>query len=250
MADIILESRYPVVLTGAGMSTESGIPDFRSPETGLWEKMDPEDFTIESFTSDPARIYELSYGFFQDILDAKPNTGHKVLGELQARGIIKMIITQNIDSLHQKGGAYRVLEVHGSLSRGVCLECEKKINMGQVLKAVNEGQNPPLCTECNSLIKPDIVLFGEQLPEAFEIARKEVLKSDCLIIIGSSLEVAPVCFLPRLSKNILIINKGRTSVDDSSKVLVRKKAGEALSMLWEEISSREFVRTGLGGVNF
>jgi NAD-dependent deacetylase len=233
-ARILKAARHTVVLTGAGISTESGIPDFRSPGTGLWEKEDPEDFTIDSFSRDPGAFYHRIRPLLAIINKAEPNDGHKVLAELEQRGRIKSTITQNIDSLHQSAGSRRVLEVHGTFKTGTCQSCRQKNDLADLLFLLDRGEEPD-CPQCGGVIKPDVVLFGEEMPDDFQRAHRETLKSDCMLVVGSSLQVAPVGFLPRYSKNLLIINRGTTPYDEAARVVIRSSAGQALKGILEEL---------------
>lgn len=233
-ARILREAKYAVALTGAGISTESGIPDFRSPGTGLWEKEDPAGFTIDSFYLDPRAFYRRILPLLQLIEQAQPNEGHKALAMLEGSGTIKAVITQNIDGLHQTAGSARVFEVHGSFKKGTCLSCHRKNNLALLTDALARGEEP-VCLDCGGAVKPDVTLFGEELPPAFQLTRREALKSDCMLVVGSSLQVAPVGYLPRYSKNLLIINRGDTPYDDLARVVICRSAGEVLPLLVKEL---------------
>lgn len=233
-AEILKEAQYAVVLTGAGISTESGIPDFRSPGTGLWEKEDPEDFTIQRFFADPAGFYRRIKPLLDKIKEARPNTGHVALSRMEEMGVIKTVITQNVDSLHQAAGSKRVLEVHGTFATGSCIDCRQQAVLDDLLFLLEEGADPA-CAACGGAIKPDVTLFGESMPADFKTAHQEVLRSDCLLVVGSSLQVAPVAFLPRYSNNLMIINRGTTPFDDAARLVFRTPAGETLSAILDEL---------------
>lgn len=233
-AELLSSANHGVALTGAGISTESGIPDFRSPGTGLWEREDPEDFTIESFERDPHSFYRRIHPLLQLINQARPNHGHHALVTLEMRGIIKTIITQNVDGLHQKAGSRNVLEVHGSFQKGTCYDCGKK-NELEDLNALLTNKKDPNCSYCGGIVKPDVTLFGEQMPDEFQLAHREALKCDCMLVVGSSLQVAPVGFLPRYTQNLLIINKGTTPYDEHARVVIREPSGLVLPKIVEEI---------------
>jgi NAD-dependent deacetylase len=188
-ARLIKQSRKTIVLTGAGISTESGIPDFRSPGRGLWENLDP----------------------------------MEVLSEMEKEGIIFGVITQNIDNLHQKAGSKNVFEVHGNTREGSCLRCGKKVSFEILEEKVNKKQIPPCCDDCNGVLRPDVVLFGDPMPYAFDLALKEVKSSDLLIVIGSSLTVSPVNFLPDMVRHLIIINATETPYDYKADVVIREK---------------------------
>jgi NAD-dependent deacetylase len=233
-ARIIRQARYTVVLTGAGISTESGIPDFRSPGTGLWEKEDPEDFTIESFNRDPQAFYLRMLPLLRIINDASPNRGHKAIAAMEARGVVQTVITQNVDNLHQEAGSRNVLEVHGSLKTGTCLSCGQKNTLHDIVFFLERGDNLT-CSHCSGMLKPDVTLFGEDMPPAFDKAHKEAMRCDCMLVVGSSLQVAPVGYLPRYSKNLLILNRGTTPYDEMARVVIRSPAGEVLDGILEAI---------------
>lgn len=238
-ADLIFDSRYCVVLTGAGISTESGIPDFRSAGTGLWETVDPmEALSTRTLTRNPEVLYNLCFKMYEAGETAQPNTAHEVLAKLQEKGLVKTLITQNIDNLHQRAGSTGVLEIHGSLQLGVCRKCGKKAPMLNLIDKVRkENQIPPLC-ECGGVLKPDITLFGESLPNDFTLAQQEASGADLMIVIGSSLIVSPANYLPNLCPNLIIINKGSTHCDPKAKVVIHEKAGPTMDKIWQEIEKR------------
>lgn len=233
-AQVIHGARYAVVLTGAGISTESGIPDFRSPGTGLWETEDPDDFTIDSFQRDPHAFYRRMRPLLDLINKACPNEGHKVLAEMEGRGMIQAVITQNIDGLHQLAGSRRVLEVHGTFRTATCRSCRQKNSIADLLFFLDRGEEPD-CPHCGGSCKPDVVLFGEDMPRAFQEAHKEAMRCDCMIVVGSSLQVLPVGHLPRYSKELIIINRGTTPYDEDARVVFRASASEALRQVLTEL---------------
>ena len=234
-AQLLATANYAVALTGAGISTESGIPDFRSPGTGLWEREDPEDFTIESFNRDPHSFYRRIHPLLQVIQKALPNEGHRTLAALEAQGVLKSIITQNVDGLHQQAGSRNVLEVHGTFKKGTCHNCHKKNELADLDLLLTKGKDPD-CTHCGGIVKPDVTLFGEQMPEAFQLAHREALKCDCMLVVGSSLQVAPVGFLPRYAKNLVIINRGTTPYDEEA-LVIREASGEVLPKIVAELEN-------------
>ena len=195
----IATSKHCVALTGAGISTESGIPDFRGPK-GLWRKYDPEDFTLRSFLSNPAKYWRLHLEIFAGLDRAKPNPAHFALAELERLGKLKCVITQNVDGLHQKAGSRHVVELHGNLGKARCLSCGREYPMGEVEGRVAGGENPPKCS-CGGLLKPTVVFFEEPLPfEAFRKAEEEALKCDLMLVVGTSAVVYPAAELPYLAK--------------------------------------------------
>ena len=196
ISELIKSSNKTMVLTGAGISTESGIPDFRSPGTGLWENIDPmEVLSTTVLYNNPERFYKEGFNILLDMMDAKPNKAHNILAEMESLNLIHGIITQNIDNLHQKAGSKYVLEVHGNTREGSCMDCGNTVSINELSHKVNSGEIPPKCNICGGILRPDVILFGDMLPEAFNIAYKEVETSDLLIVIGSSLMVAPVNYL-------------------------------------------------------
>ncbi len=238
VAELLMECSYTVVLTGAGVSTESGIPDFRSPDSGLWNRINPELFTIQGFKADPAQFYNLGRDFFNTINNARPNETHKALGLLQQRGIVKTIITQNVDGLHQKGDARRVLEIHGSMRTASCIFCHLQVPMEEVISDVAEGLMPPLCPECGEPVKPDVTLFGEAMPPAYAEALEEAGKADFILVIGSSMQVSPANMLPGLCKNIAIINRSRTFYDDKARVAIHSSTSHAMVKILNIVEDR------------
>jgi NAD-dependent deacetylase len=229
LADLIIEAQPCVVLTGAGVSTESGIPDFRSP-TGIWARYDPMEYaTIDAFRRDPAKVWDF-YSKRLDVLeDAKPNAAHLALAELERRGLVEAVITQNIDRLHELAGSREVIEVHGSIRTSSCLSCGHREELERVLELLPL----PVCERCGAVLKPDVVMFGELLPEreldrAFALARRARL----LLVVGSSLEVYPVAGLPEealaAGAKLAIVNRDPTPYDRRADVLVDAAAGETL----------------------
>jgi len=223
------------VLTGAGVSTESGIPDFRSPGSGLWTMIDPELFTIQGFKANPGAFYELGAPFFRQIEAAEPNETHSVLAELEKRGLVRAVITQNVDGLHQKGGSKKVFEIHGSLKSASCIHCRRQVSINDVIADVEEGLLPPLCVECGEPLKPDVVLFGEPLSPDYGEALDEAGKADLIMVIGSSMQVSPANQLPALCDNLVIINRAPTFYDQQAKVVVNESTSMVMRLLLEEL---------------
>jgi NAD-dependent deacetylase len=224
----LLRERQPcVVLTGAGISTESGIPDFRSP-TGIWAQYDPMEYaTIEAFRRDPEKVWEFYALRLDALARAEPNAGHLALAELERRGVVQAIVTQNIDGLHQRAGSKDVVEVHGSIRTAECLECGATAPLEQPM---------PRCPACAALMKPGVVMFGELLPPtAMERAVELAQGAGLLLVVGSTLEVYPVAGLPQetLASGgaLAIVNRGATPYDEMADVRVDAGAGETLSTL-------------------
>lgn len=240
LAALIRERQPCVVLTGAGISTESGIPDFRSPG-GLWSEFDPYDYaSIDSFRRDPARSWAFYGPRLRFLADAEPNAGHRALAELERRGLVQALVTQNIDTLHERAGSRDVIEVHGSIRRAVCLRCGMQELLAQVLVQLADGRPAPLCPACGEVLKPDVVMFGDLLPEraigrAAELARRAGL----LLVVGSSLEVFPVAGLPAETLEaggaLAIVNRGPTPYDGRSTLLLDGGAGEILGAVVSEL---------------
>jgi NAD-dependent deacetylase len=240
LADLIRERGPAVVLTGAGISTESGIPDFRSP-TGIWAKYDPQEYaTIEAFQADPGKVWSFYALRFRALTEAEPNAGHTALAQLEQTGRVKAVVTQNIDLLHERAGSRDVVEVHGSIRTSTCPGCGARYGLDEVLRLL-ERDAAPRCGECGAVVKPDVVFFGELLREdaidrAYELARSARL----LLVVGSTLEVWPVSQLPEETRAaggvVAIVNKGPTSFDDRAAVKIEGSAGETLAALVERLA--------------
>lgn len=239
LAELIRERQPCVVLSGAGISTESGIPDFRSP-TGIWAKYDPMEYaTISAFRRDPVKVWEFYALRFRVLTEAEPNPGHLALAELERRGLVRAIVTQNIDGLHQRAGSQDVVEVHGSIRSASCLACGETIPLEDVVAALETAPAPP-CPRCGEILKPDVVMFGELLPEgAMERASELARDAGVLLVVGSTLEVYPVAALPEdtlaAGGELAIVNRGRTPYDGRAAVTVDGSAGETLSRLVETL---------------
>jgi NAD-dependent deacetylase len=236
----LIEAHGPcVVLTGAGISTESGIPDFRSP-TGVWAQYDPMEYaTIDAFLEDPVKVWDF-YGKRLAMLDsAQPNEGHRALAELENRGWVRAVVTQNIDRLHERAGSRALVEVHGSIRTSSCLACGTVVPFAEVVALLPV----PACPNCGRILKPDVVMFGELLPEA-AIARATQLASQAgvLLVVGSSLEVYPVAGLPletlAAGGALAIVNRGSTPFDARASVTIDGSAGETLRALAEALPER------------
>ena len=189
---LLKRARNAVALTGAGVSTESGIPDFRGKD-GLWSRYDPIEYgTMGAFLADPEKVWRM-LATLLDVVDAEPNTGHKGLAYLEEKGLLTGIITQNIDSLHHKGGSTNVVEFHGSLETFSCLSCGDSYSLDHV----KEKSLPPHCSSCNAILKPDIVFFDERIPETVLFNTQQMLASaDLLMVVGTSCQVMPAAAIP------------------------------------------------------
>jgi NAD-dependent deacetylase len=224
----LLRQRQPcVVLTGAGISTESGIADFRSP-SGIWAQYDPMEYaTIDAFRRDPQKVWEFYALRLDALARAEPNAGHLALAELERRGLVQAVVTQNIDGLHQRAGSKDVIEVHGSIRTAECLECGETAPLERAA---------PQCPRCGALMKPGVVMFGELLPVAeMERAVGLAQQAGLLLVVGSTLEVYPVAALPQETLSaggaLAVVNRGPTPYDGMADVRIDAGAGETLSTL-------------------
>lgn len=231
-----------VVLTGAGVSTESGIPDFRSP-TGIWAEVDPMEYaSLRAFREDPEKVWGFYAARIDMLTGAEPNEAHRALAELERRGLVSAVVTQNIDLLHTRAGSENVVEVHGSIRTASCLDCGQVYPLAAPAK---QGAPPPVSTflprcECGGILKPDVVFFGELLPQeaidrAYELARSAAL----MLVVGSALEVHPVADLPletlRSGGSLAIVNRGETTLDGRAELKIDGSAGETLSAVLAEV---------------
>jgi NAD-dependent deacetylase len=240
LAALVRDRQPCVVLTGAGISTESGIPDFRSP-TGIWAEYDPMEYaTIAAFRRDPVKVWDFYARRFDVLSSAEPNVGHLALAQLERTGLVEGIVTQNIDGLHESAGSREVIEVHGSIRTSSCLECGERVPLERVVHALRRAP-APACPACGAILKPDVVMFGELLPDgvlerALELARRAGL----LLVVGSSLEVAPVGRLPdetlAAGGTLAIVNRGPTTYDELASVRIDGAAGETLAGLARSLS--------------
>jgi NAD-dependent deacetylase len=223
LADMLRESTSTVVLTGAGVSVPSGIPDFRTPGTGLWENVDPMEVAhIDAFHADTARFWRYYRPRFHELGAKEPNQAHRALAELEERGLVDAVITQNIDRLHRAAGSKRVIEVHGSIETSSCTSCGESVGIDEVDELFAEG-DVAFCRDCGSKVKPDVVLFGEFLPEqAMAEATALCEDADLILCVGSSLEIYPVAGLPSVALNrgarLAIVTKGPTPYDRDAAV--------------------------------
>jgi NAD-dependent deacetylase len=247
-AKIMVASKKLIVFTGAGMSTESSIPDFRGPG-GLWTRYDPVKVaSIDAFRSDPKAWWEWISSLGSDVLEAAPNKGHLAIAELEKLGKIDCVITQNIDGLHQRAGNSCVLELHGSVATAKCTQCRSSYPREYVMDLIKMGEMPPRCDVCSGILKLDVVLFGEPLPQiVFREATERSNDCDAMLVAGSSLVVYPAAVLPKLAKDhgakIIMVNLEPTDFDKECDVVIRGKVGGILPKLVEackaEISAKK-----------
>jgi NAD-dependent deacetylase len=230
LAELIVGRQPCVVLSGAGVSTESGIPDFRSA-SGIWARYDPMEYaTIDAFRRNSEKVWNFYSKRLGVLTEAEPNPAHIALAELERRGLVEALITQNVDRLHERAGSVNVIEVHGSLRTSSCLDCGHRESFERVVELLPV----PHCERCGSVLKPDVVMFGELLPEAeidraFELARRAAL----FLVVGSSLEVYPVAGLPEEALGagaaLAIVNNSPTPYDRRAALKIEAPAGATLS---------------------
>lgn len=235
-AKALLENaNYAICLTGAGISTESGIPDFRS-DRGYYNTMIPEEaLSVGVLESDPERFYSEGYRIIQDLEGKKPNPAHIALAHLQKAGIIHEIVTQNIDDLHQQAGAENVLQVHGDASSARCTVCGREMDFAAFDELVQQGDIPPKCPNCGHTMRTNVVLFGDAMPPAFDAAMQAAERVDVMIVVGSSLQVMPVAYLPRMVEHLILVNKGTTPYDYQADVVFKGAASDVLVELERRI---------------
>jgi NAD-dependent deacetylase len=245
-AGSIADADTALAMSGAGVSTASGLPDFRSAN-GLWERYDPDDFHISRFRSDPKEFWTTYVQIAEELHGegVDPNPAHTSLAALEQNGHIEAIITQNVDGLHQDAGSENVVELHGNGQRVVCPECHTKYDTETIIERINNGDMPPRCEQCNSVLKPDVVLFGEQLPEhAFYRAHAISQRCDTFLVVGSSLTVEPAAGLPEMAANrgatLIIVTHDRTPLSDRAEYDFRADVTDVLPRLREDINEYEF----------
>ena len=231
------QSRYAIVLTGAGISVESGIPDFRSEE-GLWSKYDPMEFGhILSFQSDPAKVWGMLLEMDQLLTEAEPNPAHYALAHLEEQGIVRVVVTQNVDSLHQRAGSRRVVEYHGHNRTLTCNECRQRFSR----ETVSLENLPPLCG-CGGPLRPDYVFFGEDIPrQAYQEAQAAAHDCDLIMVVGTSATVAPASYLPLIAKKrgafVLEINPSKTDLTfQLTDLHIAESAGKALPAIIDALN--------------
>jgi NAD-dependent deacetylase len=237
---LIQSSKHITVLTGAGISTPSGIPDFRTSESGLWEKTDPmQAISLSRFLQNPDLFYQWLFPFAKQLQQAKPNTAHLVLAKMQARNMLSAVITQNIDDLHNVAGSEQVIELHGNIKNWQCLNGHPLKQNGSIFTTYCETGEKPTCPVCASILKPTIVFFEEALPyEAWEAAHQQASHCDLMIVIGSSLVVGPANELPYIAlqhgAKLVIVTLSDTPLDAYASVVINHDAAETLSQ-WENL---------------
>jgi NAD-dependent deacetylase len=232
LAELIRARQPCVVLTGAGVSTESGVPDFRSPG-GLWAEFDPLEYgSIDAFRRDPLKVWSFYSPRVRMLTEAEPNPAHRALAELERLGLVRAVVTQNIDLLHERAGNREVVEVHGSIRTSSCPGCGERYPLERVIELL-DGSEAPACPACGAVLKPDVVFFGELLPaEAIDRALRLAREAALLLVVGSALEVYPVAGLPLetlgAGGELAIVNQGPTPLDGRATLRIGEKAGEVL----------------------
>lgn len=234
-AELIWRAHHLTVLTGAGISTSSGIPDFRSPESGLWRTFNPLQVASSyMFRIRPQLFFEWIRPFVRTLLDATPNAAHLALAQLEKMGRLQSIITQNIDNLHQKAGSRNVIEVHGHIRQATCVRCYRVVSTDTIVNQLLGGV--PRCDRCGGVLKPNVILFGEQLPFAeIAAARREAQQCDVMLVAGTSLNVAPVSDLPLMAwkrgADIIVIDRQNTPIDRQAALVIHQDLVLALPYL-------------------
>jgi NAD-dependent deacetylase len=247
LAEWICEAACIVVFTGAGMSTESGIPDFRSPG-GIWTRYKPEDFIYQRFLASVEareRYWEMSTELYLVLKEAKPNAGHRAIAHLEALGKLDCVITQNIDGLHQAAGNDdgKVIELHGTALAVSCLECGRRYDRDVIQLRIAQGLRAPQCDMCQGPLKPATISFGQQMPEreTFEAFRRS-RQADLFIVVGSSLVVQPAASLPLVAREgggrLVIVNRDATSLDSLADLVLQSPAGEVLADVVQRVEER------------
>ena len=246
VAYMIAKAKKVVVFTGAGISTESGIPDFRGPG-GLWTKYDPDDFTIDKFLGSHATRKKMWQRLREGGLmeDAMPNAAHYAIVDLEKMGKLSALVTQNVDNLHQKAGSNPALirELHGNMQILVCLNCRERYPIAMVKEKYADSDNVPTCEYCRGILKPDVIFFGEALPQqTLTQAMREAEECDLMMVIGSSLVVYPAAYVPVQAKqagaDLVIINKGETEQDHQADVRIDAPAGETMTKIINRVKDK------------
>ncbi len=234
---LLRKARHAIALTGAGSSTPSGIPDFRTPGSGLWERADPmEVASVYAFRRNPQAFFDHMRPVVKTVLAAEPNAGHRALAELEEQGQLQAVITQNFDDLHQRAGSHEVLELHGHMREATCIRCYQVLPTGDLLKDFFDSGRMPRCPACNGVMKPNVVLFGEQLPvKVVNAAMAHVRQADLMLVAGSSLEVMPASQLPVLvheqGGRLIVVNLASTYIDGIADIVINGDVAEILPLI-------------------
>jgi NAD-dependent deacetylase len=240
-AELFRKAKRAVVLTGAGISTSSGIPDFRSEGSGLWSHDEPlEIASMQTFRTHPEKFYGWFRPLASQIFEALPNAAHQALAQLEKAGYIHSILTQNIDMLHQKAGTMHMVELHGTLKTLSCTQCFQQVESAPYLQSFIEQGTLPCCPLCGGLLKPDVILFGEQLPQrAWFEAQRESRACDLMLVAGSSLEVMPVAGLPMQAldrgAHLVIINNSPTYLNVRADAAIQENVSDIIPAIAEQV---------------
>ncbi len=244
IARLIIDAKKVVVFVGAGLSTESGIPDFRSPG-GVWDKYDPAEFYFQKFLSSEAtreKYWQMTTEMYELMKDAKPNRAHFAVVELEKLGKLDCLITQNVDGLHFKAGntPEKVLELHGTTMQVACLSCNKRYDRDAIQERIAKGEKAPLCDDCRGFLKPATISFGQPMPEReTREAYDRSARCDLFIVIGSSLVVHPAAHMPVIAHQngakLVIINRDETACDNIADIIVRGEAGPAMAAILDRV---------------
>ncbi len=240
-SDIIKKSQHTVALTGAGISTNSGIPDFRSPGTGLWTLVEPMHVaSLSAFRHDPEQFYKWFHPLAVKVFNARPNPAHQALVRLQSAGYLTTIITQNIDGLHSRAGAVNVLEVHGTMDTLSCTNCYRQTPASAIMDDYINHCAIPYCQVCGGILKPDVILYEEQLPvKTWNKAEAACKNCELMVVIGTSLEVMPSAKLPVQAMDhgahLIILNNADTFMDVRADVVIQADVTEILPQITDEV---------------
>jgi NAD-dependent deacetylase len=254
IAQWIINSRKMVIFTGAGLSTESGIPDFRSPG-GVWDRYNPEDFYFQNFIAGEAsreKYWQMATEMYGPMKKAQPNLAHLAIAEMEKLGKLDCVITQNIDGLHFKAGnsEEKVIQLHGTAMHVTCLSCKKRYDRDDIQERIKQGQKAPRCDDCGGILKPATISFGQSMPEkeTQEAYRRSSL-SDLFIVIGSSLVVQPAASMPMIAKQsgakLVILNRDPTPSDDMADIVINGQAGPTMASILENVKMG--LELGVGG---
>jgi len=247
IAEWIVTSMRVVVFTGAGLSTESGIPDFRSPG-GVWDRYHPEDFYFQNFLASESsreKYWQMATEMFEPIKKARPNPAHLAIAEMEKMKRLDCVITQNIDGLHLKAGNSndKILELHGTAMFVSCLNCHKRYDRDTIQERIKRGEKAPRCDDCRGPLKPATISFGQSMPEAeTQEAYHRSSLSDLFIVIGSSLVVQPAASMPLVAKRngarLVIINRDPTPYDDMAEIVLHGQAGPTMAGILEMVKMK------------
>ncbi|HMK53087.1 MAG TPA: Sir2 family NAD-dependent protein deacetylase, partial [Thermodesulfobacteriota bacterium] len=251
VAEWIINSKRTIVFSGAGLSTESGIPDFRSPG-GVWDKYDPEDFYFQNFIASEAsreKYWQMATEMWEPIKKAQPNPAHLAIAELERLDKLDCVITQNIDGLHFKAGnsEEKILQLHGTAIFVSCLSCQKRYDRDEIQERIKKGQKAPRCDGCGGLLKPATISFGQSMPEKeTQEAYHRSSICDLFIVIGSSLVVQPAASMPLVAKKngakLVIINRDPTPYDDMADLVIHGQAGSTMASIMEYVKQKLGIR--------